>query len=150
MNARVGEALRLEWRDVHLSPIDGSKFGRVQVRAGKSKNAKRVLSLTLRATEMPKARTKVDQFVFSNGFGKPYSGTYLNHVQQKVREKMKWSDEFVIHSLRHTMLTRLGEAGVDAFTIMRIAGHSSITGSQKYVHPTPESLERAVEELEVL
>ena len=33
---------------------------------------------------------------------------------------------FALHSLRHTMLTRLGESGVDAFTIMRIAGHGSI------------------------
>jgi integrase len=41
----------------------------------------------------------------------------------------------VLHSLRHTMLTRLGESGVDAFTIMRIAGHSSITVSQRYIHP---------------
>lgn len=43
------------------------------------------------------------------------------------------------------MLTRLGESGVDAFTIMRIAGHSSITVSQRYVHPTPEAVERAFE-----
>jgi len=35
------------------------------------------------------------------------------------------------------MLTRLGESGVDAFTIMRIAGHSSIVVSQRYIHPTP-------------
>jgi hypothetical protein len=48
------------------------------------------------------------------------------------------------------MLTRLGEAGADAFTIMRIAGHSSVTVSQRYVHPTPESLERAFERLEDL
>ena len=46
------------------------------------------------------------------------------------------------------MLTRLGEAGVDAFTIMRIAGHSSITISQRYVHPSPESVERAFARLE--
>ena len=46
------------------------------------------------------------------------------------------------------MLTRLGEAGVEAFTIMRIAGHSSITVSQRYVHPTSEAIERAFERLE--
>ena len=46
------------------------------------------------------------------------------------------------------MLTRLGEAGADAFTIMRIAGHSSVTVSQRYVHPTPEGMERAFERLE--
>ena len=48
------------------------------------------------------------------------------------------------------MLTRLGEAGADAFTIMKIAGHSTVTVSQRYVHPTPEALERAFERLEAL
>jgi hypothetical protein len=57
--------------------------------------------------------------------------------------------DFVLHSLRHTMLTRLGESGVDAFTIMRIAGHSSIVVSQRYVHPTPEAVERAFERLQL-
>lgn len=41
----------------------------------------------------------------------------------------------MLHSLLHTFLTRLGEAGFDAFTIMRIAGHSSVTVSQKYEPP---------------
>jgi hypothetical protein len=44
----------------------------------------------------------------------------------------------------------LGEAGVDAFTIMRIAGHSSVTVSQKYVHPSTAAMERAFERLETL
>ena len=48
------------------------------------------------------------------------------------------------------MLTRLGEAGTDPFAIMRIAGHSSVTISQRYVHPTPETLERAFQGLEAL
>ena len=48
------------------------------------------------------------------------------------------------------MLTRLGEAGADAFTIMRIAGHNGVTVSQRYVHPTPEGMERAFERLEDL
>jgi hypothetical protein len=48
------------------------------------------------------------------------------------------------------MLTRPGEAGADAFTIMKIAGHSSVTVSQRYIHPSPESLERAFERLEAL
>jgi len=57
---------------------------------------------------------------------------------------------FVLHSLRYTCGTRLGEGGADAFTIMRLMGHSSVTISQRYVHPTPEALERAVERLEGL
>ncbi len=46
------------------------------------------------------------------------------------------------------MLTRLGGAGVDVFAIKRIAGHSSVTVSEKYVHPSPEFIERAFERLE--
>lgn len=57
--------------------------------------------------------------------------------------------DFVLHSLRHTMLTRLGRSGVDAFTMMRIAGHSSIVVSQRYIHPTPEAVERAFERLQL-
>ncbi len=48
------------------------------------------------------------------------------------------------------MLTRLGEAGSEAFTIMKIAGHSNVTVSQRYVHPTPEAVERAFQRLETL
>ena len=54
----------------------------------------------------------------------------------------------MLHSLRHAMLTRLGEAGVDAFTIKRIAGHSIITVSERYVYPSGEAMERAFERLE--
>jgi hypothetical protein len=45
------------------------------------------------------------------------------------------------------MLTRLGESGVDAFTIMRIAGHRSIVVSLRYIHPASEAVERAFERL---
>jgi site-specific recombinase XerD len=53
------------------------------------------------------------------------------------------ADDFVLHSLRHTFGSRLGEAGADAFTIMRLMGHSTITVSQRYVHPSPEAIELA-------
>jgi len=50
---------------------------------------------------------------------------------------------FVLYSLRHTMLTRLGESGAEAFTIQKIAGHSRSVISQRYVHPTPTLIENA-------
>jgi hypothetical protein len=52
------------------------------------------------------------------------------------------------YSLRHTFGTRLGEAGADAFTIIKIMEHSSVAVSQRYVHLAPETLERAFERLE--
>ena len=87
--------------------------------------------------------------MFANRDGKRYLVTSVNHIHQKARTTLKLAKDFVIHSLRHTMLRRLGESGVDAFTIMRIAGHSSITVSQRYVRPSPEAVERAFERLQL-
>jgi len=53
----------------------------------------------------------------------------------------------VLHSTRHTALTDLGAAGADAFTIQAIAGHASVTTSQRYVYPVPETIQRAVSRL---
>ena len=47
---------------------------------------------------------------------------------------------FVLYALRHTFLTRLGEAGCDAWTLARIAGHSSIAMSARYVHPSHDAV----------
>jgi hypothetical protein len=53
---------------------------------------------------------------------------------------------FEPYVLRHTALTRLGE-NCDAFTLARIAGHSSITITQRYVHPQADAIERAFSRL---
>ena len=79
---------------------------------------------------------------------KPASISAVNHAHERVRDVLGLPAEFVLHSLRHTFGTRLGEAGTDAFTIMRIMGHSTITVSQRYVHPTPETMENAFVALE--
>ena len=63
---------------------------------------------------------------------------------------MKLPTDFTPHSLRHTFGTRLGKSGAEAFTIMKLMGHSSVTISQLYVHPTPDTIERAFEKLQAV
>jgi integrase len=70
--------------------------------------------------------------VFHREDGKP---TYRQptdqlHAEDRALVKMV-PDDFVLHSLRHTFGMRLGESGADAFTIMQLMGHSSVTVSQK-------------------
>ena len=50
---------------------------------------------------------------------------------------------FEPYCLRHSALTMLAESGCDAFTLARIAGHSSITITQRYCHPQADAIERA-------
>jgi integrase len=147
---RVGECLALRWSDVVLEPAEGKKFGYVQIRQGKTANAKRSVSLTARAGAVLKNRlaNAVNDLVFpGHSIDKPFRPTSLGHQHTDVRDSLKLPKEFVVHSLRHTFLTRLGEAGADAFTIMRIAGHSSIVISARYVHPSDDAMEAAFEKL---
>ena len=143
---RVGEALALEWRDVRLSPEPGF----VQVREGKSRYARRAVPLTSRSRGMLDARRKLAQSlsVFAEGDGCAMLNTSLAHLHAKVRRALGLPAEFVLHSLRHTFCTRLGEAGTEAFLIQRLAGHHSVTVSERYVHPTPESAVLAIRRLD--
>ncbi|MCS6954471.1 MAG: site-specific integrase [Bryobacterales bacterium] len=147
---RMREALLLEWPDVHFEPAEGAVLGWLRIRARTSKGERtRTVPLTQRAAAMLRARgSKRAGLVFRRPDGRPLSQTQLNHQHARIRALLKLPGEFVLHSLRHTYGTRLGEAGADAFSIMRLMGHSSVVTSQRYVHPTPEALEAAVRRME--
>ena len=65
---------------------------------------------------------------------------YITRHGEVITAGMK---PFAPYCLRHTALTRLAESGCDAFTLARIAGHSSITITQRYCHPQADAIERA-------
>src|ERR1044072_7885478 len=65
---RLGEALALKWSDIELDAANGKKLGYLFVREGKSKNARRPVSLTPRAQEMLVNRSleSRSEYVFAN------------------------------------------------------------------------------------
>jgi len=148
---RIGEVLSLEWTAVRIDPAQGANYGFLTVRAKNSKNSRpRNVPLTERVSKMlvGKQTGSFSGLVFQRTNGQPLCQTWVNEQHRGVRDLLKLPTDFVPHSLRHTYGTRLGEAGADAFTIMRLMGHSTVTVSQRYVHPSPESMERAVSRLE--
>lgn len=54
----------------------------------------------------------------------------------------------VRHTLRHTAITHLVQAGVDLPTVMRISGHKSLQMVQRYSHQNGAHIEAAMEKLE--
>lgn len=88
--------------------------------------------------------------VFRRDDGSLLIDSHLDPQHARVRRLLKLPADFVLHSLRHTFGTRLGESGADAFTIMRLMGHSTVTVSQRYVHPSPEAVERAFERMNAM
>lgn len=150
---RIKEATSLDIEQVHLDAAAGAKFGYLTVGRKKSKNSKgRNVPLSPRCVEMLRRRCGDHSTgkVFLRGDGKVLPSSGLDHQHDQVRKLLKLPSDFVLHSLRHTFGTRLGESGADPFTIMKLMGHSSITVSQKYVHPSPESVELAFERLQNL
>ncbi|MGA7770480.1 MAG: site-specific integrase [Candidatus Sulfotelmatobacter sp.] len=143
---RPEEAFRMTWENVHFKPAEGSQYGRIFNPFGKTKLSRRTVSMTARVAALLSMRHEAA--------GKPKTGwafpadTASEHVdslksQHRKALKVSGVKAFVLYDLRHSMLTRLGEAGCDSFTIQKIAGHASITTSAKYVHPSDERLEGA-------
>jgi len=49
---------------------------------------------------------------------------------------------FTFHVCRHTCLTKLSDKGTNSFVIAELAGHSSLTTSQKYIHTRSSTLQQ--------
>src|ERR1051326_2924900 len=162
---RPEEVCRMRWENVYLNPVNGCRFGYVHNPHGKTKWAKRNLSLTSRVHALLSMRHEAAGeptmgWVFPGGDSAGHvSYSTIDSQHSRTIEKLNATDNerikrknpiipFRLYDLRHTFLTRLGEANTDPFSIQRIGGHSSITVSQKYVHPTPERLEDAFARLE--
>jgi integrase len=142
---RLGEALSLEWPQVQLEPASRARFGYLTVLSGKAKSRKsRNVPLSERVVAMLKGWEPNEAgHVFHREDGSPLPDSRLDQQHARIRSLLKLPADFVLHSLRHTFGTRLGESGADAFTIMRLMGHSTVTVSQRYVHPSPEAIELA-------
>lgn len=131
---RRREVCELKWDAVNL---DGKV---ITVTKGKTKHSRRKIPLTIRAAEILEElkKTATTPYVFVLRERDRITGTWASHAFLKVRRRLKLPEACVLHSTRHTFCTRLGEKGVDAFTIQRLAGHASVLISQRYVHPSTE------------
>ena len=67
--------------------------------------------------------------------------------KEAAKNNLKPVRPFVLYSFRHTFLTRLGESGCDVWTLARIAGHSQIGISSRYVHPSEDAMFAAMSRL---
>ncbi len=109
--------------------------GTLSVARGKTKAAKRTLTLTTDSkTILGRRMASYGPWVFPSAKRPGQHITKLNGAHDKVCEKTGLS--FVLYDLRHTFATRLAQVGVDAFTIAAILGHASTRVLQRYIHPT--------------
>ena len=108
---------------------------------GKTRFARRTIPLTNRACGALGRLWKS---------GKLFEGLATNQVIMRRHKELckRLGFDFRLYDFRHTYGTRMAMAGVDLMTLRELMGHSSITITQRYCHPTPEHKVSAMERLE--
>jgi integrase len=54
----------------------------------------------------------------------------------------------VVHTLRHTALTRFAEVEQNPKTFMRFSGHRSLAAAMRYIHPSREHILSRLDQME--
>ncbi len=108
---------------------------------GKTRFARRTIPFTNRAYEVLGRLWKP---------GKLFKGLATNQVVMRRHKGLckRLGFDFRLYDFRHTYGSRMAMAGVDLMTLRELMGHSSITITQRYCHPTPEHKVAAMERLE--
>ena len=137
-----GELLALQWDCVKLNKeADENGFWRtVELRRGlKRKERRRDLPITedMAAVLLSlKAQSKC-QYVFTNlhDHTQPLSLNTLADQHRTIMETCTFHPDAGLHALRHTFLTEAGRHTQNMRALQRLAGHSRIQTTTRYVHP---------------
>jgi integrase len=117
---------------------------------GKTKAARRKVTMTADVVEMLKRRTNnpKSSFVFPSkaSLDRPIGSVRKAH--DAAVERAGITEHFRLYDLRHTFATRAVAAGVDLPTLSAILGHTSIQMTMRYVHPAEEQKRFAAGKLE--
>lgn len=137
---RPEELLSLEQSDIDFQK---NKF---EIRWGKSPAAKRRLLMTPETRQILEDRLKKPgRWVFpSPRIPAQHFANYFRAMED-VFTFFKPEEIFVIYDLRHTFATRFACGGCPLPTLARILGHGSLTSVYKYIHPSQEMMDEAME-----
>ena len=120
------------------------------VPSGKTRFARRNVPLTDTTVNILKARLAKAKgsFVFPHRRdpNRPLTTIHKAHLDALKASEIK--PPFRLYDLRHTFGSRSAMAGVDLATLKELMGHSNISTTMRYVHPTPEHKQEAVRKLE--
>jgi len=156
---RPEECFRLAWEAIMWA---NGTTGTLMVIHGKTAAARRVIPMTPRVRAILQKRWEgagrpVEGWVWtaptrsghieSSSLKKQHANTFKKLQEEATKNSDRPPRPFVLYSLRHTFLTRLGESGCDAWTLARIAGHSNVSMSSRYVHPSEDAVLTAMANL---
>jgi integrase len=144
-----GEMLALMKDSITLleQPDSDGAYGEIEVRRGLKRDCRRrTLKVNLamkRVLEFLLRRSKCE-YVFTalSAPTKALSCKVLSVQLTRAKTRGGFHPDACLHTLRHTFLTEMGEI-TDAFTLQKIAGHTRIETTMRYVHPQKKAINSA-------
>lgn len=140
MGCRFSEAARIKGEHVDLEHNTVRFFKAIK----DNKEGNRVLKLT------PRAREAIEPYMPPLSRMRVWTIKYkqLDHQVKKALEQCDIEMNRALHALRHTVGSRLGNAGRTTLEIGAWLGHRNASTCERYVHMKSEQLDRCYEVLE--
>lgn len=140
---RQGEALKVT--TAHAQSMAGSNSAMVVVLTGnicKSKKG-RTIPLTDRARDVWLRR--LETLPPGSKLFPELTKAAIRHRWERLMETCGITDEELVpHTMRHTFCSRLADRGAEATDIQKLAGHSTLAMSQRYIHISGRRLANAI------
>lgn len=77
-----------------------------------------------------------------------FGGWRYREPFERARDAAKLGKDVIVHSLRHTYISRLIIAGADVRAVQELAGHKTIGMTMRYAHLAPEHKQRVIDLLD--
>jgi integrase len=144
---RLSELTNLRWEQVNFERAGITLNNRIH----KTKTRKvRPVPFTESVHDILKKRLSKSKTEFVFTFKNRKWGEYLKCLFKKLVEKTFGKNSGIsFHTLRHSYASNLVINRVDLYTIAKLLGHSSITTTQRYSHLNIDTLQKAVESIDL-
>jgi len=148
---RLSELANLKWDDIDLE----NRHLIVQSKDGFAPKSRKVryIDLSKEGMNFFNNLSRDGKYIFCNGGGsKRYKdpGDYTKRINEVLKKAGLYKKGFGAHTLRHTYISMLCQAGVPITTVKELAGHADIQTTMKYIHLTPGHRRSVMENLNLL
>jgi site-specific recombinase XerD len=147
---RLGEVVNLRWKNIDLQQklIQVSNSDDFQTKSKQD----RIVPLTNRLYDVlfkiaPNIFTlkNNNDLVFLNWNKVKFNQDYISRCFKKAVRKLKLSEGYKFHTLRHSYATNLVNSGASLFVVQHLLGHSDLKTTQIYSHLKQQNLFDAVD-----